>query len=66
MLPAIGVALKVNRVGFRRGQFTALVTLCLRALPLAEWRTEHGTLTNLYQTPIFTNIRMSNVLGVKR
>jgi len=33
---------------------------------LAEWRTEHGTLTNLYQTPIFTNIRMSNVLGVKR
>jgi hypothetical protein len=36
LLPARGVALELKQVGVRPGQFTALVTLCLRALPLAD------------------------------
>jgi hypothetical protein len=36
LLPARGDALEVKQVGVRIGQFTALVTLCLRALPLAD------------------------------
>jgi hypothetical protein len=33
---ARGVALEVKHVGVRRGQFTALVTFCLRVLPWAD------------------------------
>jgi hypothetical protein len=36
LLPARGAALEVKQVGVRRGHFTALVTLCLRVLPLAD------------------------------
>jgi hypothetical protein len=36
---ARGPALEVRQVGVRRGQFTALVTHSLRALPLADFGT---------------------------
>jgi hypothetical protein len=36
LLPTRGDALEVKQLGVRRGQFTALVTLCLRALLLAD------------------------------
>jgi hypothetical protein len=36
LLQARGVALEVKKVGVRRGEFIARVTLCLRALSLAD------------------------------
>jgi hypothetical protein len=51
LLPARGVTLEVKNVGVHRGQFTALVTLCLRALPLAgsTWYAKLPLNPNIYQ-----------------
>jgi glutathione S-transferase len=36
MLPTLGVPLEVMQVSVRREHFSALMTLCLRALPQAD------------------------------